>query len=170
MRRAGSTALTMHSDVPVAPDRVPAPELSTRARSLWLPTIRPCDVLDVAAQTHGGIMRHLLFVFSLAFVGSVAMVSSPVRTASADGATPPAPAPAPAPAPTPAPPPPKADCATCIQCVAACGTAYADCTRKCFSLPDFASQQACVTQCPAVTACAQACPCSGCGSVPGLPH
>ena len=114
-------------------------------------------------------MRHLLAALSLALVVVVALVSPPTRTALADGSAIPAQAPTPTPAPTPAPPRP-ADCAACVQCVAGCGTAYADCTRKCFALPDMPSQQACVAQCPAVHVCAQACPCSGCANIPGLPH
>jgi hypothetical protein len=27
-----------------------------------------------------------------------------------------------------------------------------------------------VAQCPTVVQCAQACPCSGCTNIPGLPH
>jgi len=107
-------------------------------------------------------MRNLFVLFAVALLGSVVVVSPPVRVAQAD---PPAPPPAPPP-PAPAPP----NCATCIQCVAACGTAYADCTRKCFAQPDIASQQACVAQCPTVVQCAQACPCSGCTNIPGLPN
>ena len=110
-------------------------------------------------------MRHVLALFAAAFV-AVAALSSPSRDALADGGA--LQAPAPAPAPTPAPPKP-ADCAACIQCVGACGAAYAACTQKCVSLPDVAAQQACVAGCPAVTACAQACPCGGCGSIPGMP-
>jgi hypothetical protein len=107
-------------------------------------------------------MRNLFAVIAVAVVGSI-VVSQPARVASAQPPTPP-------PAPSPPPPPPKSDCATCIQCVAACGTAYADCTRKCLGQPDIPSQQACVAQCPTVVQCAQACPCSGCGNIPGLPH
>jgi hypothetical protein len=115
-------------------------------------------------------MRHLLAALTLALVAVALLVSPPEATAFADGASPlQAPSPAPSPAPTPAPPKP-ADCAACVQCVAGCGTAYADCTRKCFSLPDIPSQQACVAQCPAVHVCAQACPCAGCANIPGLPH
>lgn len=109
-------------------------------------------------------MRNLLAVAVVMFVATLALVSPPVTTASADQPAPPPPPPAP----SPAPPPPN--CATCIQCVAACAPAYAECTRKCFAQPDFASQQACVAQCPTVVQCAQACPCSGCANVPGLPH
>jgi hypothetical protein len=112
-------------------------------------------------------MRHLLSVFAVAFIACVAMVSSPASNALAEGIPLQAPAPAPPPAPTP---PRPADCATCLQCVGACGAAYADCTRKCVSQPDIGSQQACVARCSPVTACAQACPCSGCANVPGLPH
>ncbi len=110
-------------------------------------------------------MRHMLAVPLAALIVSVALTAPPARTASADG-------PAPSPSPAPSPAPPKApDCAACIQCVAACGTAYADCTRKCLSLPDIAAQQGCVAQCPPVTQCAQACPCAGCTpAIPGLPH
>jgi hypothetical protein len=116
-------------------------------------------------------MRHLLAVLSLVLVVVVALVSPPARTALADSGAMPAQAPAPAPTPAPAPAPPRpADCAACVQCVAGCGTAYADCSRKCFALPDIPSQQACVAQCPAVHVCAQACPCSGCANIPGLPH
>jgi len=111
-------------------------------------------------------MRHLLAIFVAATVVCVAMVSPPVRSAAADGSSPPAPAPTPAP--TPAPPRP-ADCAACLQCVGACTSAYADCTRKCFAQPDLPSQQACVALCPSVAQCAQSCPCSGCVGMPGLP-
>jgi hypothetical protein len=108
-------------------------------------------------------MRNLFAVVAVAFVGSI-VLSQPLKYAAADQpAQPPAPPPAP-------PPPPKVDCASCIQCVGACGTAYADCTRKCFAQPDFPSQQACVAACPTVVQCAQACPCSGCANIPGLPH
>ena len=110
-------------------------------------------------------MRNVIAIVAVGVIGCIALASPPVRTARAQQ-PPPAPAP-PAPSPAPAPAPPS--CATCLQCVGACGTAYADCTRKCFAQPDFASQQACTAQCPTVIACVAACPCAGC-SVPGLPH
>jgi hypothetical protein len=105
-------------------------------------------------------MKRLFSVVAVAFVICIAMVSPPVRNAAAaDGGTSDAGA---APGPS--------DCATCIQCMAGCTTAYAECTRKCLGQPDFKSQQACQAQCPTVITCAQACPCSGCANVPGLPH
>ena len=110
-------------------------------------------------------MRHLPAVVVSALLASIAFVSPRVPDAAAD-------TPAPAPAPAPSPAPPRApDCTACLQCVAGCGAAYADCTRKCVAMPDLPSQQACVAQCPAVTQCAQACPCAGCApAIPGLPH
>ena len=114
-------------------------------------------------------MRHLLAAFAVGVVVCVAAVSPPIRSASADAATPAqAPSPAPTPAPTPAPRPP--DCASCVQCIAACGTIYAACTQKCLGMPDLPSKQACQAQCPSVAACAQACPCGGCPTLPTFPR
>jgi hypothetical protein len=104
-------------------------------------------------------MKNLFSVVAVLLVACIALVSPPVKRAAADP-----------PATDAGAPPAPSDCATCIQCVAGCTTAYADCTRKCLGQPDFKSQQTCLTQCPTVFACAQACPCSGCPNIPGLPH
>jgi hypothetical protein len=103
-------------------------------------------------------MKNLFSVVVVLWVACIALVSPPMKRAAADAASDAGAAPAPS------------DCATCVQCVAGCTTAYADCTRKCLGQPDFKSQQTCLTQCPTVFACAQACPCSGCANLPGLPH
>ncbi len=104
-------------------------------------------------------MRKRGSVIAAVFVLCLAVMSRPVKKAAADGGASDAGA---APGPS--------DCVACIQCVAGCTTAYADCTRKCLGQPDFKTQQSCQAQCPTVLACAQACPCGGCTNVPGLPH
>ena len=114
-------------------------------------------------------MRQLIAVFAAAAIVCVAMVTSPVRNASAEGTTPPPPpqpSATPAPSAAPAPTPKPADCGACATCVAGCGPAYFACTSKCVGQPDMAG---CVAKCPSVQQCATACPCSGC-SLPGMPH
>ena len=107
-------------------------------------------------------MKNLFSAVAIAFLFCVAVVSPPVKRAAAapDGGA----------SDAGAAPPGPFDCAACVQCVANCTTAYADCTRKCLGQPDFKSQQGCLAQCPTVLTCAQACPCSGCANIPGLPR
>ncbi len=105
-------------------------------------------------------MKSLFSVLAATLVVCIALVSPPVKRATAaDGGA----------SDTGAAPQPS-DCAACVQCVANCTSAYAECTRKCLGQPDFKSQQACLASCPTILTCAQACPCSGCANIPGLPR
>jgi hypothetical protein len=114
-------------------------------------------------------MRNLSSAVAVAFVVCIVAVSPPEKIAAAADAGAPAPPPAPSPGPTPAPTPSPGDCVTCAKCVAACGTTYADCLRKCFAQPDLPSQQACSAACQTPIECGKNCPCGGCAP-PQLPH
>jgi hypothetical protein len=116
-------------------------------------------------------MRNLFSAVTVAFVICIAAVSPPEKAAAAadSGAPVPPPPPGPSPAPTPAPSPNPGDCVTCAKCVAACGTTYADCLRRCFGQPDLPSQQACSAACQTPIECGKNCPCGGCAP-PQLPH